>query len=66
MFRSIRLGARRPPEQPQYSSPNNPRGWYAVAPLHSCVFCGMLLGIQREAFQIAAISTEAAGEFGHG
>jgi uncharacterized protein YbjT (DUF2867 family) len=28
--------------------------WYAVAPLHDIVFRGMLLGIQREALQIAA------------
>ena len=38
----------------------HPRGllgllyWYAVAPLHHIVFRGMLLGIQREAVQIAA------------
>jgi hypothetical protein len=38
--------------------------WYAVAPLHSVVFRGMLLGIQREALQIAAVSTEAAVEPG--
>ena len=28
--------------------------WYAVVPLHHIVFRGMLLGIQREALQIAA------------
>ena len=28
--------------------------WYGVAPLHSVVFRGMLLGIQREAIRIAA------------
>ena len=38
--------------------------WYAVAPLHSVVFRGMLLGIQREALRIAAISAEAAGAAG--
>ncbi|MCX6631714.1 MAG: SDR family oxidoreductase, partial [Candidatus Solibacter sp.] len=38
--------------------------WYAVAPLHSVVFRGMLLGIQREALQIAAVSTEATVEPG--
>ena len=33
--------------------------WYAVAPLHHIVFRGMLLGIQREALQIAANQTDA-------
>jgi hypothetical protein len=33
--------------------------WYVVAPLHSIVFRGMLLGIQREALQIAASPAEA-------
>ena len=28
--------------------------WYAVVPLHHIVFSGMILGIQREALQIAA------------
>lgn len=32
--------------------------WYGVAPLHSVVFRGMLLGIQREALRIAAGSGE--------
>ncbi|MFN0167348.1 MAG: SDR family oxidoreductase [Bryobacteraceae bacterium] len=36
--------------------------WYAVLPLHDIVFRSMLLGIQREAVQIAATSTEAAVE----
>lgn len=36
--------------------------WYAVAPLHGIVFRGMLLGIQREALQIAAVATEAVAE----
>jgi hypothetical protein len=36
--------------------------WYAVAPLHSIVFRGMLLGIEREALQIAASPAEEAGE----
>jgi len=42
--------------------------WYAVAPLHHVVFRGMLLGIQREAVQIAAIPAGAvsgAGRPGH-
>jgi hypothetical protein len=34
--------------------------WYAVAPLHNVVFRGMLLGIEREALQIAASPVEAA------
>ena len=34
--------------------------WYAVAPLHHVVFRGMLLGIQREALQIAASRAKAA------
>lgn len=34
--------------------------WYAVAPLHSIVFRGMLQGIQREALQICAGSDRAA------
>lgn len=33
--------------------------WYAVAPLHYVVFRGMLLGIEREALQIASSSKEA-------
>ncbi|MEO8129230.1 MAG: SDR family oxidoreductase [Bryobacteraceae bacterium] len=32
--------------------------WYAVVPLHHIVFRGMLLGIQREALQIAADQAE--------
>jgi uncharacterized protein YbjT (DUF2867 family) len=32
--------------------------WYAVAPLHSVVFRGMLAGIEREALRIAAASRE--------
>ena len=41
--------------------------WYAVAPLHDIVFRGMLLGIQREALQIAAKPANAteAGTPGH-
>ncbi|HTK42793.1 MAG TPA: SDR family oxidoreductase, partial [Gemmatimonadales bacterium] len=44
----------------------HPRGlsgllyWYAVAPLHHRVFRGMLLGIRREALEIAAGSERAA------
>ncbi|GAC1616463.1 MAG: SDR family oxidoreductase [Candidatus Acidiferrum sp.] len=34
--------------------------WYAVVPLHHIVFRGMLLGIQREALQIASTSELAA------
>ena len=33
--------------------------WYSVAPFHSIVFRGMLLGIQREAIRIAATPTAA-------
>ncbi len=33
--------------------------WYAVVPFHSIVFSGMLLGIQREALQIAAGAVES-------
>jgi len=33
--------------------------WYAVAPFHHVVFRGMLLGIQREALQIASSRAEA-------
>lgn len=33
--------------------------WYAIVPLHHIVFSGMLLGIQREALQIAAIPAKA-------
>ncbi len=32
--------------------------WYAVVPLHHVVFSGMILGIQREALQIAANEAE--------
>lgn len=32
--------------------------WYAVVPLHHIVFSGMILGIQREALQIAASEAE--------
>ena len=32
--------------------------WYAVLPLHHIVFSGMMLGIQREALQIAASKAE--------
>jgi hypothetical protein len=35
--------------------------WYAVAPLHHIVFRGMLLGIRREALQIAAGSADVPG-----
>jgi len=35
--------------------------WYAVAPFHNIVFRGMLLGIQREARQIASHQPEVAG-----
>ena len=38
--------------------------WYAVAPLHNVVFRGMLLGIQREAIQIAASPAEATSAAG--
>lgn len=34
--------------------------WYAVMPLHHVVFRGMLLGIQREALEIAASQADAA------
>jgi len=33
--------------------------WYSVVPLHNIVFRGMLLGIQKEAMQIAASSSKA-------
>ena len=33
--------------------------WYSVVPLHNIVFRGMLLGIQKEAMQIAASSPMA-------
>lgn len=42
--------------------------WYGVSPLHSVVFRGMLLGIQREALRIAASPAgvaSATGEPGH-
>ena len=42
--------------------------WYGVSPLHSVVFRGMLLGIQREALRIAASPVgvaSATGEPGH-
>lgn len=35
--------------------------WYAVAPLHHIVFRGMLLGIQREAMQLAGGPIPGAG-----
>jgi hypothetical protein len=38
--------------------------WYAVAPLHYVVFRGMLVGIEREALQIAAGPAETAGGAG--
>jgi hypothetical protein len=38
--------------------------WYAVAPLHHIVFRGMLLGIQREALEIAANRAKHATEAG--
>jgi Protein of unknown function (DUF2867) len=34
--------------------------WYAVAPFHHLVFRGMLLGIEREALQLAARNAEVA------
>lgn len=36
--------------------------WYAVAPLHHIVFRGMLLGIEREALEIAAGAVSSNGE----
>jgi len=36
--------------------------WYAVLPLHDIVFRSILLGIRREAVQIAATLPEAAVE----
>jgi hypothetical protein len=38
--------------------------WYAVAPLHYVVFRGILVGIEREALQIAAGPAETAGGAG--